>query len=105
MAEETLKATKTNRRTVKGTLTRCGKSLAKLIEVERPEQDIRDGLSKVQLAFDNLYVDKSGLKNIFRFFRKPRKGRLEKTVIQLQPLKQKIMVMLGQQVMAFQVYK
>ena len=47
MAEETLKATKTNRRTAKGTLTRCGKSLAKLVEVERPEQDVRDGLSKV----------------------------------------------------------
>ena len=47
MAEETLKGTKTNRRTAKGTLTRCGKSLAKLIEVEKPEQDVRDGLSKV----------------------------------------------------------
>ena len=57
MAEETLKATKTNRRTAKGTLTRCGKSLAKLIEVERPEQDVRDGLSKVQLAFDNLVAN------------------------------------------------
>ena len=54
MAEEALKATKTDRRTAKGTLTRCGKSLAKLIEAKRPEQEVRDGLSKLQLAFDNL---------------------------------------------------
>lgn len=54
MAEEALKAAKTDRRTAKGTLTRCGKSLAKLIEAKRPEQEVRDGLSKLQLAFDNL---------------------------------------------------
>ena len=54
MAEEALKATKTDRRTAKGTLTRCGKSLAKLIEAKRPEHEVRDGLSKLQLAFDNL---------------------------------------------------
>ena len=54
MAEEALKTAKTDRRTAKGTLTRCGKSLAKLIEAKRPEQEVRDGLSKLQLAFDNL---------------------------------------------------
>ena len=54
MAEEALKAAKTDRRTAKGTLTRCGKSLAKLIEAKRPEQEVRDGLSKLQLAFDTL---------------------------------------------------
>ena len=54
MAEEALKAAKTDRRTAKATLTRCGKSLAKLIEAKRPEQEVRDGLSKLQLAFDTL---------------------------------------------------
>ena len=54
MAEEALKATKTDRRTAKGTLTRCGKSLPKLIEAKRPEHEVRDGLSKLQLAFVNL---------------------------------------------------
>ena len=54
MAEEVLKAAKTDRRTAKGTLTRCGKSLAKLIEAKRPEQEVSDGLSKLQLAFDTL---------------------------------------------------
>ena len=54
MAEDALKTAKTERRTAKGTLTRCGKSLAKLLEAERPEQEVRDGLSKLQLAFDNL---------------------------------------------------
>ena len=54
MAEEALKTAKTDRRTAKGSLTRCGKSLAKLIEAKRPEQEVRDGLSKLQLAFDNL---------------------------------------------------
>ena len=49
-----MKAAKTDRRTAKGTLTRCGKSLAKLIEAKRPEQEVRDGLSKLQLAFDTL---------------------------------------------------
>ena len=54
MAEEALKAAKTDRRTAKGALTRCGKSLAKLLEAKRPEQEVRDGLSKLQLAFDTL---------------------------------------------------
>ena len=54
MAEEALKAAKTDRRTAKGTLTRCGKSLAKLIEAKRPEQEVRDALSKLQLTFDTL---------------------------------------------------
>lgn len=54
MAEDALKTAKTERRTAKGTLTRCGKSLAKLLEAERPEQEVRDGFSKLQLAFDNL---------------------------------------------------
>ena len=49
-----LKAAKTDRRTAKATLTRCGKSSAKLIEAKRPEQEVRDGLSKLQLAFDTL---------------------------------------------------
>ena len=54
MAEEALKAAKTDRRTTKGMLTQRGKSLAKLIEAKRPEQEVRDGLSKLQLAFDTL---------------------------------------------------
>lgn len=54
MAEDALKSAKTDRRTAKGTLTRCGKSLAKLIDAKRPEQEVRDGLHKLQLAFDNL---------------------------------------------------
>lgn len=56
MAEETLKAVKIDWRTAKGTLTRCIKSLAKLIEAKRQEQEVRDGLCtcKLQLAFDTL---------------------------------------------------
>ena len=54
MAEEALKAAKTDRETAKGALTQCGKSLAKLIEAKRLEQEVRDGLRKVQLAFDTL---------------------------------------------------
>ncbi|PFX21323.1 hypothetical protein AWC38_SpisGene14199 [Stylophora pistillata] len=54
MVEDALKTAKTERRTAKGTLTRCGKFLAKLLEAKRPEQEVRDGLSKLQLAFDNL---------------------------------------------------
>lgn len=54
MAEDALKSAKTDRRTAKGTLTRCGKSLAKLIDAKRPEQEVRDGLHNLQLAFDNL---------------------------------------------------
>lgn len=49
-----MKTAKTDRRTAKATLTRCGKSLAKLIEAKRPEQEVRYGLSKLQLAFDTL---------------------------------------------------
>lgn len=54
MAEEALKSAKADQRNAKGTLTQCGKSLAKLIEAKRPEQEVRDGLHKLQLAFDNL---------------------------------------------------
>ena len=38
----------------KGKLTQCGKSLAELIEVESPEQEVRYALSKLLLPFDNL---------------------------------------------------
>ena len=54
MAEETLRSAKVDRRNAKGTLTRCGKSLAKLIGAKRPEQEVREGLHNLQLAFDNL---------------------------------------------------
>lgn len=54
MADEALKAAKTDRRIAKRTLTRCGKYLAKLIGAERPEQEVRDGLIKLHLACDNL---------------------------------------------------
>ena len=58
MAEEALKAAKTDRRITKGTLTGCGKALAKLIEAKRPEQEVRDGLIKLQLACDDLAAKK-----------------------------------------------
>ena len=54
MAEDALKAAKTDRRTAKSAFTRCGKSLAKLIESKRPEQEVREGLNKLQLVFDSL---------------------------------------------------
>ena len=57
MAEEALKslnAAKTDWRTAKGTLTRCGKSSTKLIDVKRPDEEVRDALHKFQLAFEDL---------------------------------------------------
>ena len=49
MAEDALKAAKTDWKTAKSAFTRCGKSLAKLIESKRPEQEVREGLNKLQL--------------------------------------------------------
>jgi len=54
MAEDALKAAKTDRRTAKSAFTLCGKSLAKLIESKRPEQEVREGLNKLQLVFHSL---------------------------------------------------
>ena len=56
MAEDALKAAKTDRRTAKSAFTQCEKSLAKLIESKTPEQEVRvrEGLNKLQLVFDSL---------------------------------------------------
>ena len=54
MAEDTLKDVKTDRRTAKTGFTWCRKSLAKLIKSKRPEQEVREGLNKLQLVFDSL---------------------------------------------------
>ena len=54
IAEAAQKVAKTDRRTAKSAFTRCGKSLAKLSESKRPEQEVREGLNKLQLVFDNI---------------------------------------------------
>ena len=54
MAEDTLKDVKTDWRTAKTGFTWCRKSVAKLIKSRRPEQEVREGLNKLQLVFDSL---------------------------------------------------
>ena len=52
--EEALKAAKTERRTAKSALTRGVKSLSQLIDAKRPEEEVRESLNKLQIAFQNL---------------------------------------------------
>ena len=55
MAEEAArKAAKTDRRTAKSALTRSIKSLSQLIDAKRPEEEVRESLSKLQIVFDNV---------------------------------------------------
>ncbi|XP_068745150.1 uncharacterized protein [Montipora capricornis] len=52
--ETELKEAKKLRRNAKAALTRCGKKLTSLLEVERPESEVRDALNEVKEAFSNL---------------------------------------------------
>ncbi|PFX16886.1 hypothetical protein AWC38_SpisGene18824 [Stylophora pistillata] len=52
--EDELKEAKTIRRNAKATLTRCGKKLTSLLDVERPEGEVRDALKEVREAYDKL---------------------------------------------------
>ena len=52
--ETELKEAKKIRRNAKAALTRCGKKLTGLLEVERPESEVRDALNEVKEAYSNL---------------------------------------------------
>ena len=65
MAEDPLKATKTDERTAKSAFTRCAKSLAKLIESKRPEQEVREVLNKLQPVFDSLVAKHESYSRLF----------------------------------------
>ena len=52
--ETELKGAKKIRRNAKAALTRCGKKLTSLLEVERPESEVRDALNEVKEAYSNL---------------------------------------------------
>ena len=52
--ETELKEAKKIRRNAKAALTRCGKKLTSLLEVERPESEVRDALNEVKEAYSNL---------------------------------------------------
>ena len=56
MADVALQNAKLDRRTAKSTLTRCKKTLSKQIEIKRPGPEVRDALTKLQNAFDDLVV-------------------------------------------------
>ena len=56
MADVALKNAKLDRRTAKSALTRCKKTLSKQIEIKRPGPEVRDALTKLQNAFDDLVV-------------------------------------------------
>ena len=56
MAEEELKEAKKIRRNAKAALTRCGNWLNNVIEVKRPESEVRDALDKVEKAYNELVV-------------------------------------------------
>ena len=56
MADVALKNAKLDRRTAKSTLTRCKKTLSKQIEFKWPGPEVRDALTKLQNAFDELVV-------------------------------------------------
>ena len=52
--EAELKEAKKIRRNAKAALTRCGKKLTSLLEVGRPEGEVRDALNEVKEAYSNL---------------------------------------------------
>ena len=51
---ENVKLAKINRRAAKAVLTRCGRALAHHVEHKRPASEVRDGLIKVNNAYENL---------------------------------------------------
>ena len=56
MAEDKLKAAKKTRRNAKSSFTRCGNWLTNIVDVKRPESEVRDALSKVEEAYNDLVV-------------------------------------------------
>ena len=56
MAEDELKAAKKARRNEKSTFTRSGNWLTNIVDVKRPESEVRDTLSKVEEAYNDLVV-------------------------------------------------
>ena len=56
MAKDLLKKTKINRRNTKAALTRAGKSLRHVIGSQRPREEVRETLLKLQNAFETLIV-------------------------------------------------
>ncbi|PFX14529.1 hypothetical protein AWC38_SpisGene21308 [Stylophora pistillata] len=56
MTEEEVKALKKSHRNAKGASTRRGNWLVNLVEVKRPESEVRDALNKVEVAFNDLVV-------------------------------------------------
>ena len=56
MAEDELKAAKKARRNEKSTFTRSGNWLTNIVDVKRPESEVRDALSKVEEAYNDLVV-------------------------------------------------
>lgn len=56
MVEDVLKVVKIDWRIVKLVFIWCGKFLVKLIESKRLEQEVREGLNKLQLVFDSFVV-------------------------------------------------
>ena len=56
MAEDELKAAKKARRNAKSTFTRGGNWLTNIVDVKRPESEVRDALSKVEEAYNDLVV-------------------------------------------------
>ena len=56
MAEDELKAAKKTQRNAKPTFTRCGNWLTNIVDVKSPESEVRDALSKVEEAHNDLVV-------------------------------------------------
>lgn len=51
--ETELNEAKKIRRNSKAALIRCGKKLASVLEVKRPEGEVRDALNEVKEAYNN----------------------------------------------------
>ena len=66
MAEDELKGAKKTRRNAKSTFTRCGNWLTNIVEVKRPESEVRDALSKVEEAYNDLVVKHENYTTLMR---------------------------------------
>ena len=56
MAEEEIKESKKCRRNATAAFTRSGNWLVNIVEIKRPGSEVRDALSKVEVAFNDLVV-------------------------------------------------
>ena len=54
MDEDALKQAKTDRRTAKSAFTRVGKSLAYTVDHERPPDEVRQALAKLEVVYEAL---------------------------------------------------